>query len=435
MSIALDYAPNPRSTPARGARSALVLLLLINLFNYIDRYVLSAVLPRIQAQFFPTNPPNTKLLMGLLATAFMVTYMVASPVFGWLADRMSRWVIVGLSVLVWSLATGGSGLAALVGGFWLLLATRCFVGIGEAGYGPAAPTLISDLYPVERRGAVLAWFYMAIPVGSAMGFVIGGQIAEHFHWQWAFYAVVIPGLIFGVWSLWMPDPPRGQSDAIAGGHGSGGSLRTASLRDYGVLLRTPSYVLDCLGMAAMTFAIGGISFWMPTYLVSRHVGSLASINTIFGGIVVVGGLTATLLGGIAGDRLRRRFPSSYFLVSGIGIIVAAPFVLLILRTSGMWMWSWMFLAVFFLFFNTGPSNTILANVTHPSVRATGFAMNIFLIHILGDATAAPILGKIGQQSWDAAFVVVAAVMVLAGVLWLWGCRYLERDTAMAPTRL
>jgi len=431
MSIAANASTPSVAAPAKGARIALLLLLLINLFNYIDRYVLAAVEPKIQKEFFPNNPPNAEFWMGTLATAFMVTYMVTAPIFGWLADRMSRWVIVGLSVLIWSLATGGSGLAAIIGGFALLLVTRCFVGVGEAGYGPAAPTLISDFFPIERRGAVLAWFYMAIPVGSALGYVLGGLIADRFHWPVAFYAVVAPGILLGLWAMWMREPPRGQSDGAA--HGS---LRGAKMADYLVLLKTPSYVLDCAGMAAMTFAIGGISFWMPKYIAEvRNMGTLGHVNTVFGGITVIGGLSATLLGGLAGDALRKWFPSSYFLVSGLGIIIAAPFVVLMLHAPGIWMWVYLALAVFFLFFNTGPSNTILANVTHPSVRATGFAMSILIIHLLGDAASPPILGKIGHYSWDAAFIIVAAVMVLAGVLWLWGCRYLAADTAAAPNRL
>jgi MFS family permease len=257
-------------------------------------------------------------------------------------------------------------------------------------------------------------------------------IADHFHWPVAFYAVVAPGILLGICALFMRDPPRGQSD----GAGGQATMRKATMADYRVLLKTPSYVLDCAGMAAMTFAIGGISFWMPKYIFEvRHAGSLGHVNTVFGGITVVGGLAATLLGGMVGDKLRPRFPSSYFLVSGIGIIIAAPFVLLMLHANGIWMWTFLSLAVFFLFFNTGPSNTILANVTHPSIRATGFAMNILVIHLLGDATSPPILGKIGHYSWDAAFAVVAGAMVLAGVFWLWGCRYLAVDTASAPTRL
>ncbi len=417
------------NTPLPGARPALGLLLTINLFNYIDRYVLAAVEPKIRETFFSEGDPSSLAKMGSLATAFIISYMVAAPVFGWLADRMPRWILVGVGVILWSLASGGSGLA---GTFTILLITRLFVGIGEAGYGPAAPTIISDLYPVKDRGSVLAWFYMAIPVGSALGYVLGGAIASHFSWRVAFYAVVAPGLLLGVLCFLMPEPPRGTTDAAQGPH------RKARIADYLVLLRIKSYLLDCAGMTAMTFAIGGISYWMPHYIAEyRKAGSLAAVNTIFGAITVVAGLSATLLGGIVGDKLRGRFPGSYFLVSGVGILLACPFVLLMLRLPFPAAWAAIFLAVFCLFFNTGPSNTILANVTHPSFRATAFALNIFLIHALGDAASPPLLGAIvgGNNRWDAAFYVVAAVMAVAGVLWLWGARYLEEDTRLAPMRL
>src|SRR4051812_19118244 len=123
----------------RSARFAVALLLTINLFNYIDRYVLAAVEPEIGHQFFSTKPDDPKTLekTGSLATAFLISYMVTAPIFGWLADRMSRWLLVGVSVLLWSVASGASGLAGV---FTMLLITRLFVGVGEAGYGPAAPT-------------------------------------------------------------------------------------------------------------------------------------------------------------------------------------------------------------------------------------------------------------------------------------------------------
>jgi MFS family permease len=424
---AVSEPDDSSAQPLPGARSALVLLLLINLFNYIDRYVLAAVEPNIAKDFFNDRKDAATLTkMGWLATAFLLSYMVTAPIFGWLADRMSRWLLVGVSVLLWSLATGTSGLA---GTYALLLITRLFVGVGEAGYGPAAPTLISDLYPVKRRGAVLAWFYMAIPVGSALGFAVGGVVGASLGWRWAFYMVTLPGILLGVWCFFMKEPPRGRAD------GAQGVQRKANLGDYLALARIPSYTLNTAAMAAMTFAIGGISFWMPRYLTQVR-GLAENSKTIFGGITVVGGLAATLLGGIAGDKLRGRIPGSYFLVSGFGIIAACPFILLMLFIPFPMAWAALFFGVFFLFFNTGPSNTALANVTHPSVRATAFALNIFLIHAVGDAPAPPLLGGIaGKFGWNAAFYTVVGAMVVAGVLWFVGMKYLAADTAAAPQRL
>lgn len=417
-----------RKPVPRGARSAVALLLAINLFNYLDRYVLAAVEPRIKEDLLKGDP-NALAKMGTLATAFIISYMIAAPIFGWLADRMSRWLLVGIGVIVWSLASGASGLAT---SFTMLLVTRLFVGIGEAGYGPAAPTIIADLYPVERRGYVLSFFYMAIPVGSALGYMWGGKFEAWLNWRWAFYAVVPPGLFLGAWALTRKDP------RVMNAPGS--KTHRAGFADYLSLFKNRSYILDCAGMSAMTFAIGGIAFWMPHYIAEYRLkgsATLEHVNFVFGALTAIAGVTATLAGGLTGDALRKRFPGSYFLVSGVAILIACPFVILMLYAPFPMAWVWAFIAMFFLFFNTGPTNTILANVTHPSIRATAFALNIFFIHAVGDAISPPVLGAIVGKSghWNTAFAVVAAVMALAGVLWLWGASYLHGDTVAAESML
>jgi MFS family permease len=335
--------------------------------------------------------------------------------------------LIGVGVVLWSLASGASGLAA---SFTVLLLTRCFVGIGEAAYGPVAPAVISDFYPVKIRGRVLSWFYMAIPVGSALGFVLGEQVANLFGWRWAFYIVVVPGLLLGLWSFFMREPTSGQADL-----GRVGEAPKVRWSDYLTLLRTPSYVLNTLGMSAMTFAIGGIGFWMPDY-VSEYRKVSGPTTTIFGAITVLSGLTGTLLGGISGDKLRARFPGSYFLVSGMAMLVGFPLFLAVLYLPFPLAWLFVFLACFSLFFNTGPTNTILANVTHPAMRATAFALNIFVIHALGDVISPLIIGLVSDRyNMNAAFLLVGVMFLVSGVIWLMGARYLAQDTALAPTRL
>lgn len=428
-----------------------MLLLAINLFNYIDRYVLAAVEPAIREHFFPgakvvTEGSGREQLMaamaktGSLATAFLVSYMIAAPIFGWVANRMSRWLLVGLSVAVWSLATGASGLAMT---FSMLLLTRCFVGVGEAGYGPSAPAIISELYPVEKRGQVLAWFYMAIPVGSALGYAVGGLVQSATgSWRWPFFVVVIPGMILAALCVFVKSPKRAAAGTPAGPApdtaaglqpaAAPAPRKKAGLKEYLAVLKIPSYLLDTAGMTAMTFAIGGFSYWMPAYLVDHVPGAtLGSVNTIFGGIMVVCGITSTLLGGWLGDWYRKYNSGSYFIVSAIGIVISALFIVLMINTTFPLAWGWLFFAVFFLFLNTGPSNTILANVTSPTVRANAFALNILVIHALGDAISPPILGAIAGKSWGMALYLVAAVMVLAALFWFWGAAYLERDTQKA----
>ena len=400
----------------------MALLLGINLFNYVDRYILAAVEPEIRKTFFSPDDPDALAKTGALATAFLVSYMVTAPIFGWLADRVSRWWIVGLSVAIWSLASAGSGFAAT---FSILLVTRLFVGIGEAGYGPSAPAIISDHFPIASRGKMLSFFYMAIPVGSALGYAFGGGISAHFgSWRFPFYLVAPPGLALGALCLFMREPRSRQSKI---------QNQKSKLGDYLALFRNPSYVLNTLAMTAMTFAIGGLSFWIPGYIFEyRHQPDLARINMMFGGITVVAGFLATLLGGIAGDRLTERFPGAYFLVSGVGMLCAFPFTVAFLYAPFPLAWLFVFLAVFCLFFNTGPSNTALANVTHPSVRATAFALNIFVIHAAGDAISPPLIGWIaGHWQMNVAFLLVATVMLIAGLIWLAGMRFLGRDTAKA----
>ena len=231
-----------KSRPIPGAYLALGLLLAMNLFNYIDRQVLAAVEPEIRKSFFPgqdTEGPVARSESGLLASAFLVSYMLTAPLFGALAQRFAPWKLIAVGVTVWSLATGAGGLAV---GFLMLLLTRCFVGVGEGAYGPLAPTILSDCFPVTQRGKVLSLFYVAMPVGAALGYALGGFMA-HFNpaaihaglehllgsrlgglvgrldptqesWRWAFFALVIPGLILGILALLMREPPTGAADAV-----------------------------------------------------------------------------------------------------------------------------------------------------------------------------------------------------------------------------
>jgi len=409
MTPALADASPAAAAP--GARKALILLLLINLMNYVDRQILAAVEKPISKEFGVSASQ-----MGLLVTAFLFAYIIFSPVFGFMADRTRRWVIIGVGVVLWSLASAGSG---AVSSYAMLFAMRLFIGIGEAAYGPVAPTLIADLYPVADRGKKLAWFYAAIPVGSALGYVVGGLF--HAHWHWAFYVTLPPGLILGAICFMMPEPARGAASATP---------HRATREDYLSLLRNRSFVICCAGMTAMTFAMGGIAFFMPRYL--EEVAHLKPDQStpIFGAILVVAGLLATLAGGWAGDRLRSKVRGSYFLVSAAGLIAGFPLLLLVLVTPFPLCWVVIFLAIFALFFNTGPANAILANVTAPHIRATAFAVNILIIHLFGDAISPTLIGLIRDATnMKVAFAAVGVMMLLGGVVWLFGAKYLEGDMA------
>jgi len=432
-------APKPSISPQPGASEqsrwfVVALLLAINLLNYVDRYVLAAVEPHIRQDLFPDGATNINALMGFLPTAFLLSYMITAPLFGWLSDRINRWWIISGGVIVWSLASGGSGLAST---YATLLITRLFIGFGEAAYGPAAPTVLADLFPVERRGRILSLFYVAIPVGSALGFLMGGFLAERFDWRMAFYVSLPPGILLGLICLLMRDPRE---------HGAAGQpkrpVANHSLKDYASLARIPSYVINTLGMAAMIFALGAVAFWMPNYIYRFRredlpldvEPSLARVNMIFGAITVTAGITATLFGGWLGDKLRARWSGSYFLVSGIGMLVGTPIFLLVLVTPFPTAWGLIFLTEFCLLLNTGPANAVLANVTRPAIRASAFAINIFLIHLLGDAVSPSLVGWITDLAggnMNIGFTAVSVAIALSGVLWISGARFLAADTAAA----
>jgi MFS family permease len=404
-------------------RSALALLLAINLFNYIDRQILAAVEDPIREHFHVT-----KYATGFLGTAFILSYMILSPIFGKLGDRTSRWLLIGIGVGLWSLASGASGLATT---FAMLLLMRCCVGVGEAAYGPTAPALLSDLFLIESRGRIFSWFYIAIPVGSALGYVIGGWANATWSWRAGFFLVVPPGLLLALLSLLNHDEKAAKPQVTISSPAPGPSS----------LLHNRSYVLDTLGMTAMTFAIGGVAFWMPSYVLERMQSGaainpearkalLSHIDMLFGGLTVVAGLLATPLGGILGDRLRPRFGGAYFLVSGVGLIVAFLAFLLLIITPFPAAWILIFIAEFALFFNTGPSNTILANVTPPEIRARAFAINIFIIHALGDAASPWLIGLVGEYaSLNVAFILVSVLMLVGGLFWIAGAKYLAADEA------
>ncbi len=394
----------------------LLLLTAVNLLNYIDRQVPFAVFPRLQAALGLSD-----IQLGLLASAFMWVYLTTAPLFGVLADRGSRPRLMSIGVAIWSAATACS---ALVGHYASLLAARAVVGIGEASYGSIAPALLSDAYPPERRGRVLAVFSMAIPVGSALGYVLGGLLERAAGWRVAFLLVGLPGLLVA-WNIArLPDPGCAARPQPSSG------LRA---RGYRALLATPSYWINCLAMTAMTFALGGLAAWVPTYLVRVRHMELASANLTFGIMTLVSGVGGTLLGGWLGDRLLPRAASAYFLVSALGLAASVPFaaaVILVEDTTTAL--AAIFLAEVCIFLNTGPLNAIIAAVSPPEVRATAYALNIVVIHALGDAISPAIVGAVSDHVGLAtAFWIGPASLALAAAFCFAGMRYYAADVARA----
>ncbi len=389
------------STPTLAwARATLVVLTAINFLNHIDRYVLAAVVESVRVDFVLDDADA-----GLLGLMFIVVYTIASPFAGWFGDRRTRkWLVVG-GVMLWSLATLGCAFAR---DYHELLLMRSLVGIGEAGYATVAPGMIADLFAAERRGRVLAWFYLAIPVGSALGYVLGGTIAGHHEavlglvglagvtdqgWRVAFAVAGVPGILFALAAAGLPEPVRGL-------HDSGPVAKRIDNPIHAVrrLFASPAWRATTGGMVLMTFALGGLGFWMPTFLQRAHGMDEAAAGAVFGGLTVVGGLIATMAGGWLGDRAQARSGGGYLQVSGWGLILGAPALLVMalldLRIAVLVL---AFVAEFFLFLNTGPLNAALVGCVPASLRASSMAINVLLIHALGDALSPWLMGVCSSE--------------------------------------
>jgi MFS family permease len=392
-----------RSNAGRYALALLLVLTVINFLNYLDRYVLSAVLEGIREDLGFDDGQG-----GRLGSVFMVVYTLAAPLGGYIGDRWNRNRMAGIGVALWSLATIGSGMAD---SYESLLATRALIGIGEAGYATVAPSIIADVFRPSERGRKLAIFYMAIPMGSALGYLLGGAIGGEYGWRAAFYVAGAPGLVFALVAFFLPHPERGAMD-------EGPTEPSMPFMD-GVrrLFRTPAWRINTIGMTLMTFAMGGIAFWMPTYLIREQGMEEASGNMIFGGITVVAGLLATLIGGTLGDRAFAKKQGGYFSVSGVGLLLGAPFALAMpLMPNTTAVFACAFAAEFLLFLNTGPLNAALVACVPASLRARSMALNVFFIHILGDALSPALIGEVSEARGLSFAVALTSIPVALGGL-------------------
>lgn len=401
----------------RRARALLLLLLAVNLLNYIDRQVLYAVFPLVKSDLKLSDAS-----LGLLGSAFMLFYMFAAPIFGVMGDRFSRAKMAAGGLALWSLATIGAGFSV---GYRSLLSSRTLVGVGEAAFGTISPGLVSDLFSREERGRVLSYFFLAIPVGSALGYLLGGMLGQRFGWQAAFLAVGVPGLILTLPLWFLREPDRGASSERKG-------VLTLPA-NWTSLFSNRSFIVNTLSMAAMTFALGGLAQWLPMFLCRVHGLDVGRGNTIFGAITVVAGIAGTLAGGRLGDWWQRRSAKGYLIVSGLGFLIGIPAsTCALLVTSLPISLSCMFVAEFFLFFNTGPLNTVIVNVTPRGIRATAFAVNIFFIHALGDAVSPAVIGRLSDLFDLRSALLITPIAIMLAALFCFACgRYIEHDTLKA----
>ena len=423
----------------KNPRAVLALLTGLNLLNYIDRYIVAAVMKPMQASVGDGGLGLSNFEGGMLGTAFMLGYFATSPLFGARADKSKRTGLIALGVAIWSIATIATGLAHT---FWQMIAARVVVGVGEASYATLAPTIIDDMTPPDRKGKALAIFYMAIPVGSALGYVVGGFIEKHWGWRSAFYFAGGPGMALALACLLVAEPERQLREA-----------KGKILDGLKTIAKLPLFRRAVLGYCAYTAALGAFAYWAPKYLAETYASSLTNdqASTYFGTVTVLGGLIGTVVGGQWSDRALHRIPgatgglawnagptklgtNALLYVCALSTAIAVPLVAVCFAMPT----STTFFAVAFaaevgLFLSTSPVSAIGLRAVPPELRASAMAGMIFAIHLFGDLWSPAVLGLLYDHLEPAvAMMVIPVVLAWAAYIWWPRRREAAPDVEIAP---
>jgi MFS family permease len=425
-----------------GPYFALAVLFGMNLLNYIDRYSFFAVGTQIKDDFQIDD-----FWYSVLGVAFMIVYTVVSPVIGWMGDRYHRRMLLAGGVGLWSLATVGTAFSL---DFYHMFFWRALLGVGEASYGVIAPTLLADLFPVSKRGRAMGIYYLALPLGGALGYGIGSWVGQELGWQKAFLIVGAPGLVAAFLALVIQDPGRGSSEG--GGVTEKGDR--PGMQEYLKLFTVPTYVFNTAGMAAVTFATGAYAVHGANFYQIVRGMSMKEAGMSIGGLTALAGLLGIALGTFLADFSLRFTKRAYLLLATLVTAGAVPLGLMaVLEPRRAVSLSLLFGAMILLSMVLGPCNTVIANVVPARKRASGFALYIFLIHVFGDISSPLILGWISTffgspavaGSWlgrffasigavpiedenlTVAMLVVGPVLLLGAVFFLLGSRYLPHD--------
>jgi MFS family permease len=425
---------------------ALAVLFSMNLLNYVDRYVFAAVGPAIIRDL-----GVTKAGFGFLGSSFIIVYTIVSPFVGVLGDRYDRRKILAFGVALWSVATVGTAFARTFNHMFL---ARAVLGVGEASYGVIAPTLLADFFDARRRGRVMGAFYLALPVGTALGYIAGGIMEKVAGWPSAFWVVGPPGILLAMAGLMMREPGRGASD------GRVAKAAPPGPKDYLSLFTVPSYVFNTAGMAAVTFTTGAFGIWIPAYFEYVH-HTKPEDKAKLGVALALGGLLGVLIGMWLPDRLRKRTDRAYLLWAGGAVLLSVPFGaagILATRSVSLSL-GLLTIASILMSSCLGPCNTVTANVIPGPRRAMGYAASIFLLHLLGDIPSPPLIGFVadylarpgsspigrfleslgatpvsdghGLTNITAGMLVIVPVLLLGSLCFFFGSRTLPRDQERA----
>jgi MFS family permease len=390
----------------KNPRVILGILSALNLVNYLDRILVAAVGPKLQEDLGLSG-----FQFGMVINAFMLGYFVTSPIFGALGDRYRRRELIALGVAVWSIATAASGMMRT---FLAMAGMRIIVGVGEASYATLAPTIIDDLAKPAAKNRWLSVFYVAIPVGSALGYLLGGQLEHAYGWRSVFFIAGGPGLALALFALAIEEPKRVVRRKDTARRDSG------TWRSWRQLFSIGLYRNAVIGYTAQTFALGGFAAWAPTYLYRHLHMDLKTADFWFGLVLVVTGLVATFVGGHLGDRWPGENRARANLrVCAVTTLISVPFAAAcFLAGSPLGFFAGLAVAEFAIFMATSPINVVILQGVPMELRASAMALSIFAIHLLGDLISPPLIGAI-SDTWSLEAAVFVLPVALAIAAWAW----------------
>ena len=402
----------PGGTSTRNATIALVLLTAMNFVNYLDRYILPAVQEQIKGEFHITDDQ-----IGSLTLWFMVAYVLSSPITGWLGDRFPRKpmiVVAGLAIAAMNFVT------ASVHDYASLNIRHAALGVGEASFGVFAPALLADYFPESKRNRVLTIFNIAIPCGAALGYLAGGSIGHSYGWRDSFIASAIPGALIALLILFFMREPQRTEEGNAAGHGLSGVDKGTVLS----LLKNKAYLSSILGYAAVTFSLGGISWWMPSFLQRVDGRSMDSAGFIMGALTVACGLGGTIAGGALAQWWSKRTGKALYLVPAVSAALAVPPAVLCFFGPKSWTLPALGVAVFLIFLGTGPVNAATLNAVPANLRATAMAGQLFALHVFGDMFSPKLIGAISDRSnLRYGLSATLVTMLLGAAIFFFGARF------------
>lgn len=415
---------------------ALSILTLLNFLNYIDRQVLPAVAPAIQRDLGLTDTE-----IGAMEAALLLSFTVLAPVFGWLGDRYSRTRLMAVAAVIWSIATGLAawvdrwpilppginlklpffGVLALSSVALGLCAIRTMVGVGESSYSTITPTLIADYFPKQKRATVLGVFQAAIPMGFALGYVLGAVLAHYFGWRIAFMLVGAPGLIVAIFVWKLREPQRGARDLPT--EEPGQQTRNESVVDTATwwqttkkILSTRDWLLSTAGYSALTFVLGAFATWATLMLARDKQMSETTAAVVLGVVTLLAGATGTFGGGWIADRIAAKRRDGYFLVCAVSSLLGVvPAAIALITHRPLFFLPAIFVAVVLLFVNNAPFHAILVNSVPPAIRASAVALNIVIIHAGGDLISRFGVGKLSDSIAEGNATLIGAFARLLGI--------------------